>query len=73
MSKSVFTKDYRYLLARLRQARTEAGLSQEEAAKLLKKRQSYVSKCELGERRLDVIELKEFARIYRKSLDYFTR
>jgi hypothetical protein len=30
-----------------------------------------VSKCEAGERRVDVIELEDFARLYRKRIDYF--
>lgn len=72
MPKSTFTKDYRALLAKLKEARVAAGLTQDEAAKLLGKPQSYVSKCEQGERRIDVIELKAFVRIYGKPLDFFT-
>lgn len=72
MSKSTFTKDYRTLLVKLKAARAAASLTQDEAAKLLGKPQSYVSKCEQGERRIDVIELKAFARIYGKPLAFFT-
>lgn len=72
MPKSTFTKDYRALLAKLKEARVAAGLTQDEAAKLLGKPQSYVSKCEQGERRIDVIELKAFVRIYGKPLAFFT-
>ncbi len=43
----------------LRQLRLEAGLRQVELAKLLKKPQSYVSKYESGERRLDFIEVRD--------------
>jgi hypothetical protein len=32
---------------------------------------SFVSKSESGDRRVDVIELKAFARLYKKPLDYF--
>jgi hypothetical protein len=39
----------------------------------LRRAQSYVSKCESGERRVDVIELAEFARLYGKRLDFFVR
>jgi len=42
-----------------------------EVAKKLRHPQSYVSKCESGERRVDVVELVEFARLYRKELAYF--
>jgi len=58
------SSEYLLFLKRLRQARTDAGLSQAAAAKRLGKPQSFVSKCESGERRVDVVELKAFARIY---------
>jgi transcriptional regulator with XRE-family HTH domain len=69
---SIWNKDYKAFLAKLRQARQDSGLTQMEAAKKLKKKQSYVSKCESGERRVDVAELKEFSRVYGKSPSYFT-
>jgi DNA-binding XRE family transcriptional regulator len=59
--------------ARLRQARIEAGLTQVEVAKELRRPQSYVSKCESGERRVDVVELAEFAQLYKKELSFFIR
>ncbi|WP_423908282.1 helix-turn-helix domain-containing protein [Candidatus Spongiihabitans sp.] len=43
----------------LRQARKCAGLTQAELSKKLAKPQSYVSKYETGERRLDYLEVKE--------------
>ncbi len=58
--------DERDVLRRLRQARKEAGLTQVEVAKQLKRSQSFVTKAETGERRLDVVELKAFARLYKK-------
>lgn len=59
-------------LARLlRSAREEAGLTQKDAAILLGKPQSFVSKVESGERRLDVVELQAIARRYGKPLAYF--
>jgi transcriptional regulator with XRE-family HTH domain len=62
---------YQAFLQRLRQARLEAGLTQEDVAEKLDKPQSYVSKCESGERRVDFIELLGFAEIYDKPLDFF--
>jgi len=66
-----YDKLYKEFLSKLRKARTEAGLTQKQVAELLQKPQSYVSKSESGERRIDVVELTEFARIYNKPLDYF--
>ena len=71
MSKSIFTKDYKEIINRLKQARIDAGLSQQAVADKLGKPQSYVSKIESGERRLDVAELNKFARIYKKPHSYF--
>jgi transcriptional regulator with XRE-family HTH domain len=64
------TDGYRRLVARLRDARERAGLSQYEVARRLGVDQSYVSKYEKGRRRLDVIE---FLRIVRAiGADYRT-
>ncbi len=62
---------YHKFILRLRQARKTAGLSQDDVATLLGKPQSFVSKCETGERRVDALELQIFARIYGKSIEYF--
>ena len=62
---------YRSFLAHLRGARLKAGLTQAEVAKHLGKPQSYVAKSESGERRVDVVELHGFAKLYRRPLDFF--
>jgi len=62
---------YQKFIQKLRQARLEAGLTQVDVGKKLKKPQAYVSKIERGERRVDVVELQEFAKLYKKPLDYF--
>ena len=54
--KTIHSEKYRYLLALLREAREKAGVTQAELSVQLGKPQSYVSKFENGERRLDVIE-----------------
>ncbi|WP_321934413.1 helix-turn-helix transcriptional regulator [Paraburkholderia sp. J8-2] len=65
--KSTNTPQYRALLDRLIAARRASGLSQAEAASLLGRPQSFVAKIEIGERRLDVIEFLELARILNVS------
>ncbi len=62
MTKSVHTKDYNLLLELLIKARKDASLTQAEVADKLQRPQSYVSKYESGERRLDVVELLDLAR-----------
>lgn len=56
---------------RLKLARESAGLSQDSAATKLNKTQSYISRCETGFRRIDILELEEFASLYNKPLSYF--
>ena len=65
--------EYSQFLELLKQARKDAQLTQTEAAKKLGKHQSFVAKCESGERRVDVIELACFARIYGKSVSFFLK
>ncbi|HBK34262.1 TPA: hypothetical protein DEP34_03675 [Candidatus Uhrbacteria bacterium] len=71
MLKGIYGAEYKKVVENLRKARLDAGLRQEDVAQKLNKPQSYVSKIERGERRIDVVELKAFARLYKKSLDYF--
>lgn len=73
MSKSIYSKEYKNVIKKLKKARLETGLKQTEIAKKLGKPQSYISKIEQGERRLDVAELKKIADIYKKPLDYFVK
>ncbi len=48
-------------------------MTQTQVASALKRPQSWVSKSERGERRVDVVELAELAKLYGKELDYFVR
>jgi transcriptional regulator with XRE-family HTH domain len=68
---SVHSAAYRRLLMKLRDAREKAGLTQVQAAAKLRATQTFVSKCERGERRIDVIELNRFAKLYGRSLSWF--
>ena len=60
--KSIFTEEYDVLLQYLISARKKAGLTQQELAGRLERPQSFVSKYERGERRLDIIEFIRVAR-----------
>ena len=71
MSKSITTEDYKEIIRRLKKARIDAGLTQQEVANQLGKPQSYLSKIESGERRLDVVEMNKFADLYIKPINYF--
>ncbi|MCD6471202.1 helix-turn-helix transcriptional regulator [bacterium] len=71
MDKTIYSKEHRYLVKQLKKARKEMGLSQEQVANLLHRTQSYVSKIESGQRKIDIIQLKEFAEIYKKDISYF--
>ncbi|MEA5358746.1 helix-turn-helix transcriptional regulator [Amycolatopsis sp., V23-08] len=67
MDKSIYSAEYLRLCALLRELRLEAGLTQVQVAKLLDEQQSFVSKYEAGERRLDVVELHQIARVLQTS------
>ena len=71
MSKSIYSKEYKNTIEKLKKARIEIGLKQEEVAAKLKKPQSYISKIERGERRIDIVELQNLAKIYEKEINYF--
>lgn len=73
MGRSIRTKEYQDFAEKLRKARLEVGLTQVEAAKKLKRPQSYISKSEAGEQRLDIVEIKKFATLYKKDVNYFIK
>lgn len=68
---SAFPDEYRRFLKKLKAARLEAGLNQVDVAKRLKEPQSFVSKFETGERRIDPVELRHLAQLYGKPASYF--
>ncbi len=71
MGRTIRTKEYANFIAKLRKARLEVGLKQIDVAKKFRRPQSYISRVESGEYRLDILEVKKFAKIYGKSIDYF--
>ncbi|MFC1623649.1 helix-turn-helix domain-containing protein [Patescibacteria group bacterium] len=73
MDNSIYKKEYKILVQKLKQARVELNLDQNQVAKKLKRTQSYISKIESGQIRVDIIQLKQLAKIYKKSLDFFIK
>ena len=71
MEKSIYTRDYKLFLKLLREVREESGLTQAQLAEALSETQSFISKCERGERRLDVIELINFCKVFGIDLSDF--
>ena len=66
-----FQLAYDTLLERLVAAREEAGLSQHEVSAMMGRSPNFMTKCESGDRSIDVMELFELARIYEKRVDHF--
>ena len=73
MANSIYLKEYKKVIERLKKARQESGLKQIEVAEKLSKPQSYISKIEQGERRVDIVELKKIADVYKKAIEYFIK
>ena len=71
MKKSLQRKEYKVLLRVLYQLRTSSGLRQEDLAIKLDEPQSFVSKIESGERRIDLVELKDICEALGSSLEEF--
>lgn len=68
MDKSIYSTEYQRLCTLLRRIRRDAGLTQVQVAERLGVPQSFVSKYESGERRLDVIELRHVAEAIESTL-----
>jgi len=72
LSEKAYQDAYHRFCQKLRHARLDANLSQSQLALLLGKPQSFVSKVESGERRLDFVELQAFVGVLGKPLGYFS-
>lgn len=73
IKKTIFSDEYRALVLKLKEARLKQGLTQMDAAKKLGVGQSFISKVEAGQYRLDVLQLKQFAKLYTKPLSFFVK
>ena len=70
-AKALHARRYQAFIARLRLARQTAGLTQEELGRAMGRSQTWISKCELGERRVDPVEAHDFATALRTPLSWF--
>lgn len=73
MDKSIHSREYETFLNVLRRVRRETSLTQDELARQLGQTQSFVSKCERGERRIDIVELRAFCRVLGMPLGEFVQ
>jgi transcriptional regulator with XRE-family HTH domain len=73
MEKSIFTEHQERLQELLRRVRVDAGLRQVDLARLVGQPQSFVSKYESGERRLDLLELRQVCQAVGITLEEFVR
>ena len=71
MAKTIHSAQYKTFLKVLRNTRQRVGLTQTELAEEIGKTQTYVSKCERGERRIDVLELRTFCAALGLSMKQF--
>lgn len=73
MSQTIYSKEHKYIIKQLKKARKKIGLSQKQVAKILNTTQSHISKIESGQRKIDVIQLKKIANIYKQPLIFFIK
>jgi len=61
--KSIFSGDHKRVISAINKARKAIGITQKELAKKLGKTQSYISKIESAQVRLDIVQLKRIAKV----------
>ena len=71
MNKTLYTRACKYLLTRLIAAREEAHLELKDVAKKINCTPLFIEKAEKGEEKLDAIQLKELADLYKKDISFF--
>ena len=72
-AKSTYKRENEILANQLREMRMAAGLTQIECAQALRRPQSYVSNVESGDRRMDLIQLREYCQACGMSLMAFVK
>jgi transcriptional regulator with XRE-family HTH domain len=73
MPKTIFSAGQQRFLKLLRETRENAGITQVQLAKRLSVPQSFISKVETGERRVDIVELEAICKVLGTSLSAFAK
>lgn len=73
MDKKLYSHQQKQLLNLLRKLRMDKEMRQQDVADSLGEPQSFVSKYEIGERRLDILELREICHVLGYSLPDFCK
>ena len=73
MKQKIYIAQRDRLVSLLREIRIEAGLTQVELAERIERDQTFVSKYEGGQRRLDVLEVREICQASGITLEEFVR
>lgn len=73
MKKRIYLAQRGRLVSLLREMRIEAGLTQVDLAARIEKDQTYVSRYESGQRRLDVLEVREICQVVGVTLEEFVK
>jgi transcriptional regulator with XRE-family HTH domain len=71
MDKSIHLAQYATFLKTFREARRRKSITQVDLAERVGETQSFISKCERGERRIDLVELRTFCAAMDITLDEF--
>jgi len=67
--KTIYSAEYRSIVDKLTKLRKRSGYTQKDVAKLAGVSQSYISKIENYQIRMDILQLKQFADIYQIGLE----
>jgi transcriptional regulator with XRE-family HTH domain len=73
MEKTIYTREYEVVLRLLKEARENSRVTQVKLAKKLRQSQSFVSKIERGDRRLDIIQLRTICKLVGTTLPEFVQ
>lgn len=73
MYKTTHSRHYRVFLQTLIDVRVEKGITQVDLARTLNESQSWISKCERGVRRLDLVEVGLWCAALKVGLGTFVR